>query len=100
VKPALKVAIAGLGTVGAGTLQLLARQAELLAVRAGRRIIVAAVSARDRRRDRGVDLSAVRWYEDAVAMTKKYFDDWNGNGKTAAFPEPQPSTPARATPEK
>src|SRR5437762_2442307 len=68
VKPALKIAVAGLGTVGAGTLQLLARQAELLAVRAGRRIIVAAVSARDRRRDRGVDLSAVRWYEDAVAM--------------------------------
>jgi homoserine dehydrogenase len=68
VKSALKIAVAGLGTVGGGTLQLLARQAELLAVRAGRRIIVAAVSARDRRRDRGVDLSAVRWYEDAAAM--------------------------------
>ena len=67
-KPPLKIAVAGLGTVGAGTVQLLARHAELLAVRAGRRIIVAAVSARDRRRDRGVDLSAVRWYEDAVAM--------------------------------
>src|SRR6185369_11592265 len=36
--------------------------------RAGRRIVVVAVSARDRRRDRGVDLSAVRWYEDAAAM--------------------------------
>src|SRR5437868_14209087 len=69
VKPPLKIAVAGLGTVGAGTLQLLARQAEMLATRAGRRIVVAAVSARDRRRDRGVDLSAVRWYEDAVAMT-------------------------------
>jgi homoserine dehydrogenase len=68
VKPPLKIAIAGLGTVGAGTLQLLDRQAELLAQRAGRRIIVAAVSARDRRRDRGVNLSAVRWYEDAAAM--------------------------------
>ena len=40
----------------------------MLAERAGRRIVVAAVSARDRRRDRGVDLSAVRWYEDAAAM--------------------------------
>ena len=68
MKPALKIAIAGLGTVGAGTLQLLERQAEPLALRAGRRIVVAAVSARDRRRDRGVDLSAVRWYEDAAAM--------------------------------
>ena len=35
-------------------------------MRAGRHIVVAAVSARDRRRDRGIDLSAVRWYEDAV----------------------------------
>ena len=59
----LRIAIAGLGTVGAGTLQLLERQAEPLALRAGRRIVVAAVSARDRRRDRGVDLSAVRWYD-------------------------------------
>jgi homoserine dehydrogenase len=66
--PALKIAVAGLGTVGAGTLQLLERQAELVATRAGRRIIVTAVSARDRRRDRGVDLSAARWYEDAVAL--------------------------------
>jgi homoserine dehydrogenase len=62
------IAVAGLGTVGAGTLQLLQQQAEPLAARAGRRLIVAAVSARDRRRDRGVDLSAVRWYEDAAAM--------------------------------
>ncbi len=68
MKSPLKIAIAGLGTVGGGTLQLLDRQAELLAQRAGRRLIVAAVSARDRRRDRGVDLSAVRWYEDAAAM--------------------------------
>ncbi|HJU18341.1 MAG TPA: homoserine dehydrogenase [Stellaceae bacterium] len=68
MKPPLKIAVAGLGTVGGGTLQLVQRQAELLAARAGRRLVVAAVSARDRRRDRGVELSAVRWYEDPVAM--------------------------------
>jgi homoserine dehydrogenase len=68
MNPPLRIGVAGLGTVGAGTLQLLAQQAELLAARAGRRLIVAAVSARDRRRDRGVELSAVRWYEDATAM--------------------------------
>jgi homoserine dehydrogenase len=65
---ALKIGVAGLGTVGGGLLQLIERQAELLAVRAGRQIVVAAVSARDRRRDRGVDLSAVRWYDDPTAM--------------------------------
>jgi homoserine dehydrogenase len=68
VKAPLKIAVAGLGTVGTGILQLLQRQAEPLAQRAGRRIVVAAVSARDRRRDRGIELSAVRWYEDAAAM--------------------------------
>ena len=68
MKPALKIAVAGLGTVGGGTVQLLQKQADLLARRAGRRIVVAAVSARDRRRDRGADLSAARWYDDPVAM--------------------------------
>jgi homoserine dehydrogenase len=68
VKPPLKIAVAGLGTVGTGLLQLLQRQVELLEMRAGRRIVVAAVSARDRRRDRGVEVSAARWYEDASAM--------------------------------
>jgi len=68
VKPPLKIAIAGLGTVGSGLVQLLDRQAELLAARAGRHIVVGAVSARERRRDRGADISAARWYEDAAAM--------------------------------
>src|SRR3954466_2905183 len=68
MQPALKIAVAGLGTVGAATLQLLERQAEPVGLRAGRRIVVVAVSARDRRRDRGVDLSAVRWDEAAAAM--------------------------------
>src|SRR6476661_9960587 len=68
MQPALKIAVAGLGTVGAATVQLLERQAEPVGLRAGRRIVVVAASARDRRRDRGVNLSAVRWYEDAAAM--------------------------------
>jgi homoserine dehydrogenase len=64
----LRIAVAGLGTVGAGTVQLLQRQAGHLALRAGRPLAVAAVSARDKGRDRGVDLSAVRWYDDAAAL--------------------------------
>ncbi|HVH78232.1 MAG TPA: homoserine dehydrogenase [Stellaceae bacterium] len=64
----LRIAIAGLGTVGAGTAQLLQRQSEYLAVRAGRPLIVRAVSARDRGRDRGADLTGARWFDDAAAM--------------------------------
>ncbi|HZK92525.1 MAG TPA: homoserine dehydrogenase [Stellaceae bacterium] len=69
MKP-LKIAVAGLGTVGAGTLQLLQRQAARLAVRAGRQIVVSAVSARDRGRERGVDLGDARWCDDAVALAE------------------------------
>lgn len=68
MKPPLKIALAGLGTVGAGTLRLLHRNADIVTERGGRRILVDAVSARDRRRDRGIDLSAVRWFDDAAAM--------------------------------
>jgi homoserine dehydrogenase len=68
VKPPLKIALAGLGTVGSGTLSLLRRNADLLAGRGGRRIVVDAVCARDRRRDRGIDISAIRWFGDATTM--------------------------------
>ncbi|MBV9522205.1 MAG: homoserine dehydrogenase [Alphaproteobacteria bacterium] len=68
MKPPLRLAVAGLGTVGTGLIQLLHRNADLLELRGGRRLVVGAVAARDRRRDRGVDLSAVRWFGDAVAM--------------------------------
>ncbi len=66
----LKIAVAGIGTVGAGLLRLLRDDAALLAARCGRPIAVTAVSARDRGRDRGVDLTAVDWYDDAVAMAR------------------------------
>ena len=65
---ALKVAIAGLGTVGAGTVRVLTEQGGLIADRAGTPIEITAVSARDRNRDRGVDLSAYEWFDDAAQM--------------------------------
>ena len=67
MKP-LKVGIAGLGTVGAGVVKLLAAQKELIAARAGRPVMVTAVSARNRNRDRGVKLDGLNWHDDAVAL--------------------------------
>ena len=64
----LKLGVAGLGTVGAGLLKLLETHGERLAGSLGRRIEVVAVSARDRKRDRGVDLSRVKWFDDAAAL--------------------------------
>ncbi len=66
----LRIAIAGLGTVGVGTIELLGRQADLLAARCGRPFAITAVSARNRGRDRGVDLSHYQWYDDAVEMAR------------------------------
>jgi homoserine dehydrogenase len=65
---ALRIGVAGLGTVGGGTLALLQANRDLIAERCGRPVLVSAVSARERRKDRGLDLSAVRWFEDALAL--------------------------------
>ena len=67
----LRVGLAGLGTVGAGLVKLLAENAELVSRRAGRPIVVTAVSARDRTRDRGIDLSAFGWEDNAVDLAAR-----------------------------
>jgi homoserine dehydrogenase len=64
----LKVAIAGLGTVGAGTVTLLRRNAAHIEHHTGRKIEIVAVSARDRARTRSIDIAGVPWYDDPVAM--------------------------------
>tara|TARA_B100000676_G_scaffold284482_1_gene312213 strand:+ start:3015 stop:4304 length:1290 start_codon:yes stop_codon:yes gene_type:complete len=61
----LGLGIAGLGTVGAGVVDVVKRHRDLLSCRCGRAIEITAVSARDRNRDRGVDLSGFRWADDA-----------------------------------
>ena len=64
----LTLGVAGLGTVGAGVLKLLADNADVVAARAGRPVAVVAVSARERGRDRGVNTAGLRWYDDPVAL--------------------------------
>jgi homoserine dehydrogenase len=65
---ALRVGIAGLGTVGASVARVLSGKASELTRQCGRPIVVAAVSARDPSRDRGVDLSAAAWFDDPVKL--------------------------------
>ncbi|MBL8631463.1 MAG: homoserine dehydrogenase [Rhodospirillaceae bacterium] len=65
----LKIAVAGLGTVGAGTLKLLNANAGFIAAKCGRPVVVTAVSARDAKKKRdGVDLANVKWFDDPVKM--------------------------------
>lgn len=67
---ALRVGIAGLGTVGASVARVLEQKAAELTRQCGREIVVAAVSARDRTRDRGVDFSSAAWFDDPVELAK------------------------------
>jgi homoserine dehydrogenase len=66
----LRIGLAGLGTVGASVLRILRRQENVLSERCGRAIRVTAVSARDRTRDRGVDLGGLSWFDDPVALAR------------------------------
>lgn len=67
----LRIAIAGLGTVGAGVIRLLDTNGALIAARAGRPIEVVAVSARDRSKDRGVDIARFAWEDDMAALARR-----------------------------
>ena len=67
----LRLGIAGLGTVGAGVLKMIHKNAALIELRTGRNIIVTAVSAQSRNKDRGVDLSGFAWEDDPVALAKR-----------------------------
>ncbi|QRM55392.1 homoserine dehydrogenase [Sinorhizobium sp. BG8] len=65
---ALKIGIAGLGTVGASLARILVERRDMLTTTCGRPIEIAAVTARDRSRDRGVDLSGVTWFDDPLVL--------------------------------
>ncbi|MHA6344010.1 homoserine dehydrogenase [Roseivivax sp. CAU 1761] len=67
----LRLGIAGLGTVGAGVVKIVRQKSALLAARSGREIVVSAVSARHRDRDRGVSLDGYAWEDDPVALAKR-----------------------------
>lgn len=68
---ALKIGVAGLGTVGASVVQLLEKHAGQIERRTGRSLTVTAVSARNRTRDRGIDTSGFTWFDDPVAMANE-----------------------------
>ncbi|MDE2301608.1 MAG: homoserine dehydrogenase [Sphingomonadales bacterium] len=67
----LRIALAGLGTVGGGVLRLIEANGALIARRAGRPIIVTAVSARDRDKDRGLDMTRYAWEDDMTRMAAR-----------------------------
>ncbi len=67
----LRLGLAGLGTVGIGVVKILEREAALVAARSGRPVVITAVSARDRAKNRDADLSAFAWETDPVALASR-----------------------------
>ncbi|MCJ2013966.1 homoserine dehydrogenase [Methylobacterium sp. J-076] len=65
----LRIGVAGLGTVGAAVVRMIARRREAL-LASGLDITVTAISARDRTRDRGLDLAGAEWFDDPVALAR------------------------------
>lgn len=64
----LRIGIAGLGTVGTSVIRMLAEKSTELERQCGRAITPVAVSARNRNRDRGIDLSGFEWFDDPVEL--------------------------------
>ena len=71
LKPSLKIAIAGLGVVGAEVARQLINRGDELALAAGTVMQVVAVSARDRSVDRGVNLDGIDWYDETQKMAER-----------------------------
>ena len=67
----LRLGIAGLGTVGVGVVKIVRQKANLLAQRTGRPVVITAVSARSRNKDRGVNLNDYAWEDDPVALATR-----------------------------
>lgn len=65
---ALRIGIVGLGTVGSSVVRLLKEKQELLTKQCGRPLRVVAVSARNKGRERGIDLSDIEWFDDPLAL--------------------------------
>ncbi|MEM6847936.1 MAG: homoserine dehydrogenase, partial [Pseudomonadota bacterium] len=68
----LTIGIAGLGTVGTGVIRIL--HAERTYGGSDRTVVLKGVSARDRRRDRGVALDDVAWFDNPVALARSDVD--------------------------
>ena len=69
-KSKLNVAIIGLGTVGSGVIKLLKRQKNNIKNRTGIEIELVAISAKNKRKKRSVDISPYRWIASPINIAK------------------------------
>ena len=67
----LRLGIAGLGTVGVGVIKIIQNKLSLLEARTGKQILISAVTAKSKTKDRGIDLSSYQWERDPVSLANR-----------------------------
>jgi homoserine dehydrogenase len=70
----LRIGLAGVGTVGAGTINILRNNAAMIAERCGKKLIVTAVAMRDPSKKRDVDVSGLNIVAEPQALLKEPVD--------------------------
>ncbi len=63
--------IVGLGTVGLATLKLLENQLDNINKKSGKKIIIKAISAKDKNKSRSIDVSKYDWEESPLKLTER-----------------------------
>lgn len=64
----LKIALAGLGTVGSEVWKILDQDKQRILAKTGRDIEIVALSARSKGKDRGIDISSCSWVDNPMAL--------------------------------
>ena len=67
----LRLGIAGLGTVGVGVIKIIQNKLPLLEARTGKKILISAISAQSKTKDRGIDLSSYQWESDPISLATR-----------------------------
>ena len=67
----LRLGIAGLGTVGVGVIKIIQNKLSLLEARTGKQILISAVTAKSKTKDRGIDLSPYQWETDPASLANR-----------------------------
>ena len=67
----LRLGIAGLGTVGVGVIKIIQEKLSTLEARTGKKIIISAVTARSKTKQRGINLTPYQWEKDPVSLAQR-----------------------------
>ena len=70
MKEPLNIGVAGLGTVGAGLIELLRTHSDRLVSMLGRPVVVTGVSSRSREKANGIGINGITWFDDPIKLAR------------------------------